>query len=154
MLLAFTLAQAQPFGVPQAPVYKVTIASGGVTNVNALIDCTHGKELFISASYQCATNLQAAVAGNGATMTNIIVVFQAGDQLGNWGGNGGFSSSAEVPVTWTLTIPGNTVGTTNFAFTNITVNALPYVRCRYITNSCGSDANSIVTNLTLRYWSK
>ena len=144
-----------PINANGALITGKTINAGTVSNYTQfpVIDCSRGKDLYISASYMVATNY-ATTAAFASTLTNLTFVFQAGDGLGNWGANGTSASGVEMPVTWTLTVPGNTISLTNFAFTNLTINAMPFVRLRYITNAAGNDANCKATNVNVSYWVK
>ena len=147
---AFQAVSAEVVRVTSSPIVSgLTLTNGGSRVLNRDIDCRYGKEVYVSVSYQCATNYtETSTYG---TKTNLIVAFQkAFDSIG--GESSVNRAFTDVPLT--LTIPGNTVGKTFYAMTNINVGACPVLRLWWVTNDCGVDVNCKLTNIVVKAWVK
>lgn len=139
-------------GVVNTAVQGVTVASGSATNLNVLLDCTKGEEVFVEVSYYCSTNYQNTAAYG--TKTNLTVAFKKTMGVGSPdGGNSAVGSDYIVPELL-LVIPGNTITNRYWASTNITMKACPYLKLVWATNDCGLDSNTKLTNLTVNYYIK
>lgn len=150
VLLAATAAQAQ-IGSPQT-LYVAKVNAGTVSNLNWVVDCTKGKELFLQASWGCSNLISA-----GKSNLTFMIQYSADPYATtpHWTGTAGAGAAGgAVPDYLTAwTVEANVaLGTNHVSVTNLTINAVPYVRVAWVTN--GADAYMIATNLYLKAWVK
>ena len=144
-LLALTFGAQAQIGVPQAyTIAKVNV--GTASNLNWIVDCENGKEVFLTASWAVSNTITAG-------SSNLTFFIQSSADRSTWtgifGSTGGDTSGA---YTHALLGQGRVAGTNNVVATNLSVGGIKALRIAYVTNA--ANEYMIATNIVVKAWVK
>ena len=140
ILLAFTVAQAEPFGIPVTPINNEVIKGSGTNSAGWVkFYVPSAKALSFQLSYACSNTVTSA-----AGTSNVVLVVQRSIDGNNW----------DPSQQFITLLAANSAGVGAVMVTNLTIDATPWFRA-YLTNANGVAADAgMVTNATLKVYYK
>lgn len=122
-------------------VSALAIEGGTASGSNKTVYCGGGKELAIGCKFTWSNVMNSASADS----SNVTFFIQKSIDGVNWNTN--TALAAEANDIWVVCTKGGVKGPVNCT-TNITINGLPYVRLKWISNAC---TGFYLTNVSVTY---